>query len=417
MYMNSRRKFPLLLLAAVALLGLGATQAVVAQTTYTITPEILLDAAPDPSVGELAFFNVKDNNGTKEKDDKSPITTLTGIAENTEIWVEATAKESTRHQLESITVVPEGGTETKVDIAGGIFTLSSNATVRAVFKAIQQTVSTYTVSSETFLGTTSDAAVGTIVIKNGADPVDLSKPVDKDTELTVEAIPTDPDKHELEKLEIIVGDDAATAVTTDITTSKKFTVTGTTKVKATFKEKSTSVTPTPTPTGDIPVTIHETSNGKLKVTADDGTEIKNGDKVSADTKLTITATPDEGYQLKWIRVNDLAHKNGEAYTVTAVKAVSIKAEFEPLYQVTPDESLALARVQVGPNPFMHFVEVKNAEGVIRYELLDLTGVIVRNGQHHGEAKLMLNTNALPNGIYLLKLYADDGERAMRLLKY
>ena len=64
------------------------------------------------------------------------------------------------------------------------------------------------------------------------------------------------------------------------------------------------------------VTWAEPENGTLTVTADTGT-LQSGATVEAGTSITVTATPDEGYELETLTVGGEAFTSGESYVVEA----------------------------------------------------------------------------------------------------
>ena len=64
------------------------------------------------------------------------------------------------------------------------------------------------------------------------------------------------------------------------------------------------------------VTWAEPENGTLTVTADTGT-LESGATVEAGTSITVTATPDEGYELETLTVGGKTFTSGESYVVEA----------------------------------------------------------------------------------------------------
>ncbi len=83
------------------------------------------------------------------------------------------------------------------------------------------------------------------------------------------------------------------------------------------------------------VTWAEPENGTLTVTADTGT-LQNGATVEAGTSITVTATPDEGYELETLTVGGKTFTSGESYVVEAnTEIVATFAEVPPtMYTVS-----------------------------------------------------------------------------------
>lgn len=81
----------------------------------------------------------------------------------------------------------------------------------------------------------------------------------------------------------------------------------------------------------------EPENGTITVMNGD-TAINSGDEVEENTELTISATPDEGYELTTLTVNGEPFTSGDTYTVTSetnIEAVFSKVipEYTLMYQV------------------------------------------------------------------------------------
>ena len=83
------------------------------------------------------------------------------------------------------------------------------------------------------------------------------------------------------------------------------------------------------------VTWAEPENGTLTVTADTGT-LQSGATVEAGTSITVTATPDEGYELETLTVGGETFISGESYVVEAnTEIVATFAEVPPtMYTVS-----------------------------------------------------------------------------------
>ena len=83
------------------------------------------------------------------------------------------------------------------------------------------------------------------------------------------------------------------------------------------------------------VTWAEPENGTLTVTTDTGT-LQTGATVEAGTSITVTATPDEGYELETLTVGGKTFTSGESYAVEAnTEIVATFAEVPPtMYTVS-----------------------------------------------------------------------------------
>ncbi len=73
------------------------------------------------------------------------------------------------------------------------------------------------------------------------------------------------------------------------------------------------------------------------------------------------------------------------------------------------------QVSVNPNPFYDQTTVYlhgNQEGIVRYELVDLRGVLIKEGSFQGNY-LTIPRNDLVSGIYFLSLRTKYGRSIQR----
>ena len=84
------------------------------------------------------------------------------------------------------------------------------------------------------------------------------------------------------------------------------------------------------------------------------------------------------------------------------------------------EDAALARIAVAPNPFSTELRIENPEGIEGYyELLTAAGVAVRSGALDAH-KIILNTEALPAGVYFLHIRQGElanTHKTIKVVKY
>lgn len=67
-------------------------------------------------------------------------------------------------------------------------------------------------------------------------------------------------------------------------------------------------------------------------------EVKSGSEVEANTSLTFTATPSEGYEfVNWTDASNTAVSTNATYTTTVIAAISLTANFKAKTPVTPTE--------------------------------------------------------------------------------
>ena len=85
---------------------------------------------------------------------------------------------------------------------------------------------------------------------------------------------------------------------------------------------------------------------------------------------------------------------------------------------TAVEEVALATLTVAPNPFHAQLRISNPSGVTAtYELVTLTGTVVRSGAVDGQ-DVLVDTETLPAGLYFMRLEASNSaKRTLKVIKY
>ena len=322
---------------------------------------------------------------------------LAAVPYGTELTVTATADESKGYELTALTAgdIDLLRQENKFVVKGAV-------TVKATF------------TLKTFAVETTKEGEGTVSIA-GADNLAA---VPYGTELTVTA--TADNGYELKELK---------ANNVDIKATKKFTVTEATTVTAVFEKKQGGETPTPQPDPKpttFAVTLAKTEHGKIAIEGYTEEALK---AVVKDTELTVTVTPDEGYELKELKANNVDIKATKTFTVTAATTVTAVFEKkqggkdkddnknkEPEKPGTAVEDAVLAEISVAPNPFTSQLRIFNPEGVVgRYTLVNTLGGVVRSGALSGTE--VVDTEALPAGIYFVRVTGQNGAtRVLRVVK-
>ncbi len=330
--------------------------------------------------------------------------TITGAANldaveyGTDLTVEATTSEE-GYGLKEIQV---NGTK----LEGKTFTVKADTKVTAVFG-----LKTFSVTKELKGVTTGEITI------TGA--TDLNAVV-YGTELTVEAT-TSEEGYELKELQ----------VNGKKLEGKTFTVKADTKVTAVFEKKNnpptppTPPTPQPNPTPDpqqetFEVTLTQPEHGTLAI---EGYTTETLKAVAKGTELKVKATPkNEGgvtYELKELKANDVDIKGTMKFTVTAKTTVTARFEKKQGGKDNKDknpkkpeavEDAVLASLSVAPNPFTAQLRILNPEGIVgRYEVVNLMGAVLRSGVINGY-EVIVDTEALPAGLYFVRLEAQGGAR-------
>ena len=199
----------------------------------------------------------------------------------------------------------------------------------------------------------------------------------------------------------------------NVTNKQEYTVTGNIVVVATF----TSIEPNPRPNPFDPdgtgylVNYEQPEHGVLLVMID-GKVVTSGTTVAPGYTLLISSRPDAGYEFDQQTVNgDVLPNDTE---IRLQSPITVRAAFKKQEQPLVVEALRQARIV--ENPFCGELRVVGAERVDSYELFNMGGSLVIQGRHTGNAELVLDTQNLTAGGYLLRLYAAGGSRTLRAIR-
>ena len=185
----------------------------------------------------------------------------------------------------------------------------------------------------------------------------------------------------------------------------KFTVTADTEVTALFKKQTFAITA-------------QVKDGLGGFVALSGAE--NFAEVEAGTELTVVTMPAKGYLLAEVQVNGTALPKGTmTFTVTGKSTVTVLFEKKEDKASEPQavEDALLAGIVVAPNPFTTQLRIVNPEGVAgHYEVVNLMGSVLRSGLLDTN-ELVVDTEALPSGLYFVRLEAQgNAQKTVKLLK-
>ena len=197
-----------------------------------------------------------------------------------------------------------------------------------------------------------------------------------------------------------------------VTSTKNPTLSQTCKVTVTKKAEEGGEEDTTT----FAVELAQTGNGTLTIQNHDATSLK---KVKKGTELTVVATPDPNWSLTSLTAGKVDILATKKFTVNA--NIKVVATFTKTSEEAPNTSVedaVFAALTVTPNPFFGQLRLANPAGITaRYELVTLSGVVVRSGAL-AEHELFVETETLPSGIYFVRFYgANSAQKTVRVVKY
>ena len=130
---------------------------------------------------------------------------------------------------------------------------------------------------------------------------------------------------------------------------------------------------------------------------------------------------------KQVTVKAEANSQKEAREAELTFALKVNAEIKRVVKVKQTgkgsnqnpsavENVLFSGIAVAPNPFGAQLVIKNGEGIDgRYELVNTSGVLVRSGSLQGRV-VVLRTEELKAGVYLLRILAGGGAKTFSVVK-
>ncbi|MCD8329575.1 MAG: hypothetical protein LUC27_02645, partial [Lachnospiraceae bacterium] len=285
--------------------------------TYTVATEVVDEY--EETDGSLATITVTD----AETGDTVDLTNA--VAENTSLTFTAKITNATNNMVKSWQVsTDDGSTWTTLSGSGGqtsvtVYNIGADTKVRVIVTVAQTYKLDYSVQLD---GNDADTSIATLTaVSNGQTLTsgdDVSAYIPVDFTLT------------LDDGYYLIGWTNAVEDTENSLTAHIESLTGNTTVTATIGKKPV-------------ITINNTDSGTITVTDGDGNEVTDGTTVAPGTTLTVTLTPDNGYEVGTAD-SSAAYADGngsttdvKTYTITNVQSdQTIEATFTALkkYEVT-----------------------------------------------------------------------------------
>jgi len=169
--------------------------------------------------------------------------------------------------------------------------------------------------------------------------------------------------------------------------------------------KTISATFTEITDQEFTLTINVIGSGLVEVNNVTYTEPTVYDRGS---ELTLSAIATEGWQFdSW--TGDISGRE-TPITLTMNNHKVVNVTFEQYSDVIPTYSES---VVIYPNPFSQSVTIENAENIVHLRLTNLIGQKLLEYDYHGSHSITLESNTLPKGVYLIVMYFNNGESAVR----
>ena len=255
-----------------------------------------------------------------------------------------TVNEGTRA---SVSFTPDNGYRVKnvkvnnssVD-AGSSYTVTvnSNTTLEVEFEAIPITTFTLTISASG----NGSASYGGETIRGGSKSYTVN-------EGTQASISFSPDNGYQIKTVKVNGS------TVSAGSSYTVTVNSNTTVSVEFEAKPDDPTPTPPTPTTYTLSISASGNGTASYNGSSIRGTTSSFTVNEGTSATISFSPDNGYQIKTVKVNGSAVSVGSSYTVTVNSNTTVTVEFEAIpVDPTPTQTDYILTISAKGNGYVSF---------------------------------------------------------------
>lgn len=118
--------------------------------------------------------------------------------------------------------------------------------------------------------------------------------------------------------------------------------------------------------------------------------------VPVGTTLTVVASPDEGYKLAQILVNEIDCTESKSFVVKEPKIVQVTFQ-----KVDRIEHVTTPALEIYPNPVTDYLLVRGGASDALLQLYDATGALVLTGQTNSQGTATLALGSIPSGLYIL----------------
>ena len=410
---------------------------------YTVTESAKLNASfiddPTTTPQYSVTFSAPEHGSLSVKNGTAEVTSGNKLDANTALTLTVTPVAN--YQLDKLVALPEGATAATTLLEGGTgvqtatYKLEANVTFTATFKEVKNDPP---ITTPQYSVTFSAPEHGSLSVKNGTAEVTSGNKLDANTALTLTVTPVA--NYQLDKL--VALPEGATAATTLLeggtgVQTATYKLEANVTFTATFKEVKNDP---PITAPQYTVTFSTPEHGSLSVK--NGTaEVTSGNKLDANTVLTLIVTPAANYQLDKLvatvegaAAQELAtDKKGSKEAVTLTYKLEANVTFTATFKkvtaaddqnkpstpkpspLSVDEAL-LAQVTLGPNPVLNVLNLRGLEHVQSVQLLNAQGMLLNTFPCEGTTALQLNVAHLPAGLYFLILRHGAATHTLRFIK-
>ena len=137
--------------------------------------------------------------------------------------------------------------------------------------------------------------------------------------------------------------------------------------------------------------------------------------INCGESLTFTFTPNAGYEINQVLIDGSAVEPTNSHTFSDVSIDhTIYVTFKPeIPSVTGIEDNAVQQLQIFPNTANDEIFIKSESPVKKVEIYSITGILlVVESNFVGKKSL----SALPQGVYMFKVYMENGVAIRKIVK-
>ena len=135
----------------------------------------------------------------------------------------------------------------------------------------------------------------------------------------------------------------------------------------------------------------------------------DGDELYMDTELTLTAVPDQNYELeKWVVTGLVEQPKDMELKLKLTANTEVVAHFKLLDAILGIDDFAETNISYFPNPVSRLLMV-NSKGLRSVRLLNMVGAVIFNSIPAGLTQIEFDVSNIPSSTYFLELTQNDGK--------
>ena len=141
-----------------------------------------------------------------------------------------------------------------------------------------------------------------------------------------------------------------------------------------------------------------------------GNPIEQNELLEANSEVTLKVEINEGYEVKEWKLNNSTVENNfsDELVFTLNRNSKITVEFQPKSGICDK---LLSNIKLFPNPVNKNLTITNSENIKKITITNVFGQTVKEINITGESNIIINTDELVAGVYIVTVQLINGEKA------